>query len=84
MFRGHLKAFTAANALVVEHDSLVAAELKLLQRGVACQDGRFGHGEEDLGQQRTGQAGLFEQLEGGRHTRRGGRWVFPRFERLSW
>lgn len=57
-----MKAFTAADALVVEHDSLVAAELKLLQRGVACQDGWFGNRQEDLGQQRAGQAGLFKQL----------------------
>lgn len=62
--------FTAADAFVVKHDSLVAAELKLLQRGVACQDGGFRHREEDPGQKRGGQAGLFKQLEGGRHIRR--------------
>lgn len=76
-----MKAFTAADALMVEHDSLVAAELKLVQRGVACQDGWFGNRQEDLGQQRAGQAGLFKQLEGERHTRRG-REGFPRFQRL--
>lgn len=75
-----MKAITAADALVVEHDSLVAAELKLLQRSVARQDGGFGHREEDLGQQRAGQAGLFKQLEGERHTRRGRRG----FPRLGW
>lgn len=46
--------FTTADAFMVKHDPLVAAELKLLQRGVACQDGGFGHREEDPGQQGAG------------------------------
>lgn len=72
-FSGRLKVFTAADAFVVEHDSLVAAELKLLQRGVACHDGGFWHREEDAGQQGAGQAGLFKQLKGG-ETYRGKDW----------
>lgn len=31
-------SFTAADALVVEHDSVVAAKLKLLERGASCHD----------------------------------------------
>lgn len=66
MHRGCL-AFTAADAFVVEHDSLVAAELKLLQRGVACQGGGFWHRKENPGQKGAGHAGLFKQLEGEGH-----------------
>lgn len=59
---GGAKAFTASYTLVVKHHSLVAAELKLLQRDVACHHGGFRHRNKHLGQEGARQAALFKHL----------------------